>query len=79
MPKNQGKILEVFLQHKKEMITKDELNLALWGTTEFIDENALQVNIARLRKTMSVLHMKQKIVTISGKGYQIICEGEYEK
>lgn len=79
MPKNQGKILEVFLLHKKEIITKDELNMALWGTTEFIDENALQVNITRLRKTMATLNMQQKIVTIAGKGYQIICEENNEK
>lgn len=74
IPKNQGKILEVFLLHKDEIITKDEMNMAIWGTTEFIDENALQVNITRLRKTMSALNMKQKIITISGIGYQIICE-----
>lgn len=79
MPKNQGKILEAFLLHKKEVITKDELNIALWGTTEFIDENALQVNLTRLRKTMSALNMRQKIVTIAGKGYQIICEESNEK
>jgi len=74
MPKNQGKMLEYFLLHTDEFITKDELNLALWETTEFVDENALQVNLTRLRKTMQTLNMKQKIVTISGKGYKIVCE-----
>lgn len=74
MPKNQGKMLEYFLLHTDEIITKDELNLALWETTEFVDENALQVNLTRLRKTMQTLNMKQKIVTISGRGYKIACE-----
>lgn len=50
LPKNQGKLLEVFLLHEDGIVTKDELNISLWGTTEFIDENALQVNLTRLRK-----------------------------
>ena len=71
LPKNQGKLLEVFLQHENGIVTKDEMNLALWGTTEFIDENALQVNLTRLRKTMKNLKMNQKITAISGKGYEL--------
>ena len=49
LPKNQGKILEVFLTHGDEIVSKEELCLAIWGTTEFIDENALQVNLTRLK------------------------------
>lgn len=79
LPKNQGKLLEVFLSHKTGIVTKDALNLALWGTTEFIDENALQVNMTRLRKTMANLNMAQKIVAVSGKGYMLTCEVTYEK
>ncbi|WP_010250627.1 response regulator transcription factor [Acetivibrio cellulolyticus] len=79
LPKNQGKLLEVFLLHEDGIVTKDELNISLWGTTEFIDENALQVNLTRLRKTMLTLNMTQKIVSISGKGYEITSEVLYEK
>lgn len=74
LPKNQGKLLEVFLLHNHEIVSKDELNLALWGTTEFIDENALQVNLTRLRKTMQNLSMRQKIIAVSGKGYELTME-----
>ena len=52
LPKNQGKLLEVFLMRGQDIVTKDDLCLAIWGTTEFIDENALQVNLTRLKKTM---------------------------
>jgi DNA-binding response OmpR family regulator len=79
LPKNQGKLLEVFLLHENGIVTKDELNISLWGTTEFIDENALQVNLTRLRKTMLTLNMTQKIVAIPGKGYKITNEVLYEK
>ena len=75
LPKNQGKILEVFLNHGEEIVTKEELYLAVWGTSEFIDENALQVNLTRLKKTMANLMMNQKIVPVRGIGYQLIRKG----
>lgn len=79
LPKNQGKLLETFLLHKNSMVTKDELNMSLWGTTEFIDENALQVNLTRLRKTMLHLNMPHKITAIPGKGYELTNEASYEE
>lgn len=75
LPKNQGKLLEVFLLHNQVVVSKDELNIALWGTTEYIDVNALQVNLTRLRKTMQNLSIQQKIIAIPGKGYELTMEG----
>lgn len=71
LPKNQGKILEIFLSRSDRTVTKDELCRALWGTTEFIDENALQVNLTRLKKTMARLGMPQKITAVRGAGYRL--------
>lgn len=70
LPKNQGRLLEVFLDHRGQIVTKGELSMALWETTEFIDENALQVNMTRLKKTMADLGMTQRIVTVRGEGYR---------
>ena len=41
------------------------------GNHEYIDENALQVNLTRLKKTMSGLEMKQRIVAVRGIGYRL--------
>ncbi|MCI7813505.1 MAG: response regulator transcription factor [Lachnospiraceae bacterium] len=71
LPKNQGKLLEIFLTHGQEVVRKEDLFLALWGTTEFIDENALQVNLTRLKKTMQSMGMRQKITLVRGVGYQL--------
>ena len=76
LPKNQGKLLETFLSHLSRTVTKEDLCMALWGTTEFIDENALQVNLTRLKKTMAGLGMKQKIIPVRGVGYRLENEGE---
>lgn len=69
LPKNQGKLLEDLLTG--ELTTAEQLCHALWGTTEFIDENALQVNLTRLKKTMASLGMRQKIVSVRGVGYRL--------
>ncbi len=53
------------------LVTTEQLCIALWGTTEYIDENALQVNLTRLKKTMSGLEMKQRIVAVRGMGYRL--------
>lgn len=76
LPKNQGKLLEVFLNHGGRVVSKEELCLAIWGTAEFIDENALQVNLTRLKKTMSNLRMHHQIIPVRGIGYQLIMEGD---
>ncbi len=71
LPKNQGKLLEAFLNGTGEMVSKEALCLALWGTTEYIDENALQVNLTRLKKSMAKLGMDLQIVPVRGSGYRL--------
>ncbi len=74
LPNNQGKLLETFLSHQNQTVTREELCMALWGTSEFIDENALQVNLTRLKKTMANLEMPDKIVPVRGVGYRLETE-----
>lgn len=71
LPKNQGKLLVALLSSGDALVTTEQLYIALWGTTEYIDENALQVNLTRLKKTMSGLEMKQRIVAVRGRGYRL--------
>lgn len=71
LPRNQGKLLEALLAGGDNLVTANQLCRALWDTTEFIDENALQVNLTRLKKTMANLGMKQKVVAVRGLGYRL--------
>lgn len=42
------------------------------GTEEFIDENALQVNFTRLRKTLREFGLEERIETVlRGQGYRL--------
>ena len=72
LPQNQGKLLETFLTSDRDIVSKEELSQKLWGTSEFVDENALQVNMTRLKKAMSDAQMSHKIETVRGLGYKLV-------
>lgn len=76
LPKNQGKIMELLLENYQEVVTKESLIKKLWGTTEYIDENAIHVNMTRLKKSLHNLNSNYKIVTIRGIGYSLKLIGD---
>lgn len=79
LPQNQGKLLEAILVSDSGIVSKEELSMKLWGTTEFVDENALQVNIARLKKAMNDIGMIHEIKSIRGIGYKLVRSDKDEK
>lgn len=72
IPPNQGKLLEALMSATNCVVTKNELSLKLWNTTEFIGENALQVNIARLKKVIHEAGIPLEIKSVRGIGYQLV-------
>lgn len=71
LPENQGKIMELLLKNYQELVTKESLLNKIWGTTEYVDENALHVNMTRLKKSLHNLNTDYKIISIRGKGYSL--------
>lgn len=71
LPTNEGKILTALLEHSPEVVTKEQLSNYLWGTTAYIDENALQVNIGRLRKNLRQFELDDLMETVRGQGYRL--------
>lgn len=61
LPQNEGKILLALLKNSPNLVSKNELFHTLWGTAEFIDENALQVNFTRLRKRCVKLGLRNAL------------------
>ena len=68
---NEGRLLLALVQNRPGIVPKAVLSEALWGTSEYIDENALQVNLTRLRKTLRQLNLENQIETIRGQGYRL--------
>ena len=50
LSKNEIRILYTLLQHKENIVSRDQLMESLWQSNEFIDDNTLTVNINRARK-----------------------------
>ena len=68
---NEGKILLALVQNRPEIVSKSTLSELLWGTDQYVDENALQVNLTRLRKTLRQFNLESQIETIRGQGYRL--------
>ena len=71
LPENEGKILRNLMINYPNIVKKEDLFIELWGTKEFIDENILQVNMTRLRKSLSKINLDNVIKTIRGCGYKL--------
>lgn len=71
LAQNEGRILLSLFQDHPTIVTKEKLIEALWGEGGYVDENALQVNITRLRRTLRTLELDDLIQTIRGQGYRL--------
>ena len=62
-------ILEVLINKRNQIVTRDTLITALWDDEAFVSDNTLTVNVNRLRKKLSEIDMDSAIETKVGKGY----------
>lgn len=72
LTKNEMIIFTYLLSHKGQIVTRDELMTDLWDTGEYINDNALTVNISRLRAKLSELGLNDKLETRKGQGYILL-------
>lgn len=71
LTKNEVKILHYMFQHQGEIIPREDLIDYLWDNKLFIDDNALSVNVTRIRNKLRELGVDDFIVTRHRQGYQI--------
>lgn len=71
LTKNEYRILQVLLERKGKVVSRDTLMERLWETDSYVDENTLTVNVTRLRKKLSALGIEDYIKTKKGMGYYI--------
>ncbi|WP_371277959.1 response regulator transcription factor [Dorea sp.] len=71
LTKNEFKILQMLLENTGEIVSRESIMTRLWNSNEFIDDNTLTVNVARLRKKMEQIGLDGKIITKKGIGYMV--------
>ena len=69
LTKNELRILQVLFEQRGKVVSRDTLMYRLWETDDFIDENTLTVNIARLRKKLAGIGINDFIITKKSLGY----------
>lgn len=71
LSKNELKILYYLFRHKNQIVPRMELVEYLWDQKSFIDDNALSVNVTRLRSKLEEIGVCDFIETKRGMGYRI--------
>lgn len=71
LTKNECRILQTLLEQKGRIVSRDTLMERLWQTDDYVDENALTVNVARLRRKLEQAGLDGLIVTKKGLGYLV--------
>ncbi len=71
LSKNELKIMNYLFMHKGEIVPRVELVEYLWDQQVFIDDNALSVNVTRLRTKLAQIGVCDFIETKRGMGYRI--------
>lgn len=69
LTKNEKIIFQLLLDRQGEIVTRDALMTALWDNDEFVNDNALSVNISRLRGKLAELGLLDAIETRKKQGY----------
>lgn len=71
LSKNEYRILLELMKSKGKVVSRERLMEALWQTDSFVDENALTVNVGRLRRKLEAAGLQDFIETKFGVGYLI--------
>ncbi len=69
LTKNEMIIFQLLLDRQGEIVTRDALMTALWDNDEFINDNALTVNVSRLRAKLSDAGCCDAVETRKKQGY----------
>lgn len=71
LTKNEYRILQLLMERKGKVVSRDLLMQKLWENDSFVDENTLTVNVTRLRRKLAEAGIEDFIATKKGMGYLI--------
>ncbi|MCS8613081.1 response regulator transcription factor [Streptococcus thermophilus] len=75
LTKNEFQILQVLFERSGNIVSREDFMKELWNSDFFIDDNTLSVNVARLRKKLEAVGLKDFIETKKGVGYGLRHDG----
>ncbi len=76
LQKKECVILELLMGESPKVVSRERLLEELWDDQSFVDENTLNVNMARVRKKLTDYGVRSWIETVRGAGYRFMPESE---
>lgn len=64
-------LLEYFMRHPQQVLTRDQIEQAVWEWGSEIESNAITVLVRKLRKRLQVVGAAAWVETIYGMGYRL--------
>lgn len=71
LTRNEHRILQLLLENKGQVVTREALMNYLWEMDSYVDDNTLTVNVTRLRRKLEGLGLRGLIVTKKSMGYMV--------
>lgn len=71
LTKNEFRILQILLDNRGKIVSRDTLMTHLWQNDIYVEENTLTVNMSRLRRKLEDSGLEGVIITKPGAGYII--------
>ncbi|WP_324823779.1 response regulator transcription factor [Sinanaerobacter sp. ZZT-01] len=71
LTKNDFKLMQILFEKAGTVVSRDSIMTRLWEDDNFVDDNTLTVNIARIRKKLEDIGLTDFIKTKKGIGYFI--------
>lgn len=71
LTRNEHRILQILLENRGRIVSRETLMRRLWETDSFVDENTLSVNVGRLRRKLADHGVPELIETRKGEGYLV--------
>jgi two-component system phosphate regulon response regulator PhoB len=66
------RLLEVLMQTPGRVFSREQLVEAIWGPGASVDARTVDVNISRLRKSLTTRHGPDAVRTVRGAGYSFL-------
>ncbi len=71
LTRNEHKILQLLMENKGQVVTREAIMTHLWETDSYVDDNTLTVNVGRLRRKLESIGLVDFIVTKKSMGYMV--------
>lgn len=71
LTRSEKRIMTKLIEHRPDIITREDLMMSLWSTDEFVSDGTLTTMVSRLRSKLLALCGQEFIKTKKGQGYYI--------